>query len=89
MDKLGIIKNLKKVKYTDEQLELIDAIEEARVSLETARRYFDEVMEPKLVDFAIFNEQAAKARYGYLIDEARKIGLVCEPFMSTGNVEVG
>lgn len=89
MDKLGIIRNLKKVKYTDEQLQLLDAIEKARMELELARRYFEEVKEPKLVDFAIYNEQAVKARYGYLIDEARKMGLVTEPYLSTGNTEAG
>ena len=89
MNKLGIIRNLKKVKYTEDQLQLMDAIEKARVELELARRYFEEVKEPKLVDFAIYNEQAIKARYGYLIDEARKMGLVSEPFLNTGDIEVG
>jgi hypothetical protein len=59
--------------YTEEQSSLIEAIEEARQELQRAREYFDAVSEPKLVDYAIYMEQAANARYTFLLLEAKKL----------------
>lgn len=52
--------------------EIITAIEDAVNQIEFARSFFENVCEPKLVDYAIFLEEAAKARYEFLLSEAKK-----------------
>lgn len=78
MDKMKILNYLKKAEVNREHEELIYAIEQARLELERARNYFDQVSEPKLIDFAIYSEQAAGARYGYLIEQAKEKGVISE-----------
>lgn len=43
------------------------AVKEAFQDWQQAERYFDEVTEPSLIDFAIFWERAARLRYQYLL----------------------
>lgn len=57
------------------EVELIRAIDEARADIESARAFFNLVSEPKLVDYAIYLENAARARYTYLLDEAKIHGI--------------
>lgn len=52
--------------------DIILQIQQAREELEIANKCFQMVKDPKLIDYAIYKEQAAKARYEYLISEARK-----------------
>jgi hypothetical protein len=61
--------------YTKEQKELINYIEEARRQIETARELFDSVCDPRLIDYAIYTEAAAKSRYVYLLAEAKRLEL--------------
>lgn len=65
----------RKTEYTREQKLLLKAIGQAVEELKWARCYFENVEDPRLVDFAIFKEQAARAKYGYLIFEAKQKGL--------------
>lgn len=65
----------KKTKYTVEQKKLLNAIDKAREDLKIAREYFNAVNDPRLVDYAIYTEEAAKAKYTYLLNEAKKNGL--------------
>ncbi len=65
----------KKVEYSKEHKLLLKAIEQAVEDLKCARCLFENVDDPRLVDFAIFKEEAAKARYGYLIFQAKQKGL--------------
>lgn len=55
--------------------ELIEAIEEARKELQQCSEYFELVEEPILIDYAIYKEAAAKARYVFLLAEARKMNI--------------
>jgi hypothetical protein len=76
MNKFTIVEHLSnKIKHTDKQKELITAIEEAREELQRARNYFEQVNDPQLVDYAIYMEQAAKARFTYLINQAKENGI--------------
>jgi hypothetical protein len=76
MNRFAIVEYLSsKVKYTEEQKELIKAIEEAREELYRARQYFEMVTDPQLVDYAIYMEQAAKSRFTYLINQAKEDGI--------------
>ncbi|MFL0197040.1 DUF2508 family protein [Clostridium sp. WILCCON 0269] len=74
MNKYSIVKHLlmKNSKYTPKQKKLLKDIEKAREELERCRIYFDAVKDPHLVDYAIYMEEATKARYMYLLNEMKK-----------------
>lgn len=67
--------NANKKKYTKEQRELIEAIENARIEIDVYRSMFDEVTDPSLIEFAIYNEEATMKKYIYLLLQARKKGI--------------
>lgn len=67
-----------KSKYTSEQKKLLNSIERAREELKVAREYFNSVSDERLIDYAIYREEAAKARYMFLLNEAKKNGLKVE-----------
>lgn len=75
MNKKFILDNMVKSLEDEENLELIEAIEEAREKIEEARQFFNNVSEPKLVEYAIYTENAAQARYGYLLNQAKTRGV--------------
>lgn len=64
------------ISYLSQSEDIINAIYEAMEDWENASAYFEVVSDPKLVDYAIYLEAAAKSRYTYLIGEARKKGIV-------------
>lgn len=70
---LGIVIN--NDNYSDEQIELFHAIEEVIMELNVSRSYFNAVSDPNLVDYAIYMEDAAKAKYAYLLAEAKRLNL--------------
>lgn len=65
-------------KYSRDQKELIIAIREAMEEINRTMMYFEFVNDPKLIDYAIYMQEAAKSRYIYLINEAKKVGLTVE-----------
>lgn len=69
---------IKKSKYTEEQKRLLSSVNKAVDDLNIARQYFNAVNDPRLVDYAIYMEEAAKAKYMYLLNEAKKAGLKVE-----------
>lgn len=79
---------IKKSKYTAEQKKLLNAIEKAREDLKVAREYFNAVNDPRLVDYAIYREEAAKARYMFLLNEAKKNELKVECLNSIEDLDV-
>jgi len=54
--------------------DLQEAVEEARADWLNARRYFECVSEPDLVDQAIFTMEAAERKYMYLLRLAKTEG---------------
>ncbi|MDI3522151.1 MAG: hypothetical protein PWR31_421 [Bacillota bacterium] len=54
--------------------DLFTAVEEAKADWVAARQYFETVTDPDLIDFAIFNLEAAERRYTYLLKQARACG---------------
>ena len=56
----------------DESNKIIRAIEETNREIEVAKSIFDNVDDSLLIEAAIYKEEAAKKRYSYLINEARK-----------------
>jgi hypothetical protein len=61
--------------YSDEQVNLFHAIEDVILELDISRNYFNAVSDPNLVDYAIYMEDAAKAKYAYLLAEAKRLNL--------------
>ncbi|MDP4089227.1 MAG: YaaL family protein [Bacillota bacterium] len=55
--------------------QILMAIEDAVEQIRLARDFFDYVSEPKLIDYAIYLEEAAKARYEFLISEAKRLNI--------------
>ena len=45
---------------------------------------FDLVCESDLVDSCIFELQSLNARYRFLLQKARQMGIRCKPFVATG-----
>lgn len=60
---------------SSEQKSLLLAIEEARNEWKQCSEYFQIVNDPRLIDYAIYKEAAAKSRYVYLIMQARKMNV--------------
>ncbi|MGI6128979.1 MAG: YaaL family protein [bacterium] len=58
------------------QTDLVDQVEQARREWQLARRFFESVTDPDLIDYAIYNLQATEQRYTYLLKQARLEG--CE-----------
>lgn len=59
----------------DENQEFVEIVNKARVEWESAERTFHDVSDPDLVDFAIYNVEAAKAKYIYLLKQAKELGI--------------
>ena len=51
--------------YTDE-------VRQAYAEWQAAANYFDNVADPDLVDFAIFDMEAARKKYSYMLKKARE-----------------
>ncbi|GIM29335.1 hypothetical protein CPJCM30710_20010 [Clostridium polyendosporum] len=66
---------MNRIDDSKEKQDLLNQIEEARIQLNEIREIFDYVSDPKLIEFAIYSEQAARTRYEYLLTEARKKGI--------------
>lgn len=62
---------LSQKEYTEEQKQIIKGIEEAKCEWEIAKEYFQLVSDPRLVDYAIYREDEAKAKYIYFLLQAR------------------
>ncbi len=89
MNRKEIIRYItRKSTYTEEQKRLLTAIDKAREDLKNARQYFEVVNDPRLVDYAIYMEEAAKAKYTYLLNEAKKSNLktICSGIVEEVNV---
>jgi hypothetical protein len=54
--------------------EFLAILTQARSEWLQAQNYFELVSDPDLVDYAIYQMEAAKLKYMYLIKQARKLG---------------
>lgn len=81
MDRRAILKlvlnNAEKdnIKYSEQDLELLDDIRQSIIEMEVARSLFDNVSDPQLIELAIHAEDTAKSRCNYLIGVAKKRAL--------------
>ena len=58
---------------TSEEDDIFINVKKAQQEFEKAQLYFESVTEPDLVDHAIYNLEAAKTKYYYLLKKARKV----------------
>ena len=58
-----------------EESEIPGLARAARHEMEAARRQFDEVSDPDLVDHAIFRLQAAERHFVFIVRQARRPGV--------------
>ncbi|MBM7872264.1 hypothetical protein JOC70_003819 [Clostridium pascui] len=72
MENSSWIKLSKDKDYNEEDKKLIKAIMESQEEISRATNYFQIAKEPILIDYAIYLEQAAKSRYIYLLNQAKK-----------------
>jgi hypothetical protein len=54
------------------EVSLTDEVERARIEWQLARRYFETVTDPDLIDYAIYNLKATERRYSYLLKQVRQ-----------------
>lgn len=67
---------MSKYKKSDkEKQKLIKEIERAHLDVQTAERFFQLVNDPELVDVAIYELEAKKSKYRYLIKVAKEKGI--------------
>ncbi|WP_286317297.1 DUF2508 family protein [Romboutsia ilealis] len=65
----------KKIEKELEKENIIKEIKKAQSDVITAEKFFQLVSEPELVDVAIYNLEAKKSRYRYLIKIAKEKGI--------------
>ncbi|QXM07146.1 YaaL family protein [Crassaminicella indica] len=58
-----------------EEDKMIHTIKEAHEEWRNAEKYFQDVTDPDLIDYAIYRVEAAKTRYTYLLKVAREMGI--------------
>lgn len=61
-----------KIDYSKEDRQIIESIEEAKLQMTVAGCMFDNVSDPKLIEVAIYTQEAAKKRYEYLLGLAKE-----------------
>ena len=75
-----------KIKYEEEQRELINSINEVQRDLEVCRGLFENSTDSSLLEFAIYYEAALKNKYDYLLKLA-KIKNISVEFTYYNNIE--
>lgn len=74
---IGVRLNLTEEVFEHEgEQEMLSLIDEARREWLASRNYFDNVVDPDLIDHAVYVSQAAEKRYMYLLKQARSQGLI-------------
>lgn len=69
------MKSKKKLEIELEKESIIREINKAKTDVKTAENFFQFVSDPELVDVAIYNLEAKKSRYRYLIKIAKEKGI--------------
>lgn len=55
--------------------DLVEELKKAKNEWIAAEKYFESVSDPDLVEYAIYNMEAAKRKYIYLLKKAREEGI--------------
>lgn len=76
------------IKYTKEQRQIIESLKNAMEELEDARGFFQMADNPNLIDYAIYREAAAQAKYIYLLNEAKSKNIKVNSYLLMKKNEV-
>ena len=71
----NVMNNRKKLEKELEKESIIKEIKKAQTEIISAEKFFQFVNDPELVDVAIYNLEAKKSRYRYLIKIAKEKGV--------------
>lgn len=77
-------------KNIKDKQDIIRDIKKAYSDLKSAEIFFQNVIEPELIDVAIFELEARKSRYSYLLKQAKQVGVSYsgyEDFIKVSNVK--
>lgn len=77
-----------RIKYTKEQRTIIEGLEFAMQELKDAREFFQIAHNPDLIDYAIYREAAAQAKYMYLLNEAKNKNIKVNAYLLIESDEV-
>lgn len=66
---------LEEARMKEENKEFIRLVNKAKEDWKDAQNYFENVVNPDLIDLAIYRMQAARVYYMYLIKEAKRKGI--------------
>lgn len=72
-----------KKKKIDDRQELLMHINMVKKALDCANSNFEYVTEPELVDIYIYELKAIQLKYEYLINKAKELGIIADPFSYT------
>jgi succinate dehydrogenase flavin-adding protein (antitoxin of CptAB toxin-antitoxin module) len=56
----------------DELYEFLNVLDEAKQDLDSAQKLFDSTSDPDLIEYAIYEEYAAKLKLSYLVKKAKE-----------------
>lgn len=84
---LSYICKSRKNKNNNNNNKLLQEIYEAKLQWESTREYFNYVSDPKLVEYAIYSEKAARMKYDYLIKKARDKDLKANDYAVITRIE--
>ncbi|WP_243128185.1 DUF2508 family protein [Clostridium niameyense] len=65
---------IKKSKTKEKEI-LLNSIENVVDEIKNIRILFENANDPKLIDYAIYTEEALKAKYMYLLSQAKQKGI--------------
>jgi len=65
------ISNSVKTQEKEDLTDIYDSIEHAKKNWEDAKNIFENVTNPDLIDYAIYNVDAAEKRYTYLLKQIK------------------
>jgi len=71
----GIKNSIKSEDTGRESQEMLECVQKAMTEWCEAEKFFENVSEPELVDYAIFRIEACKKRYMYLLRKAKDMGI--------------
>lgn len=69
----NIVSSIEKSPKDTEQNNIYESVKIAKKEWHTAQNIFNNVSDPELVDFAIYNMEAAEKKYVYLMKRAKEI----------------
>lgn len=73
---ISIINNIKNRVSAPQKIEkdekLYEMLEEAHEEWENAEKYFQNITEPDLIDYATFKIETAKRKYAYILKQMRE-----------------